>query len=145
MPHKDLERRRLFWVWKGMVRRCRDKSAKNWPAYGGRGIKVCARWAASFTNYETDIGQRPSGMSLGRIDNDGHYEPSNVRWETAMQQHRNTTRNVFLEFQGEKMCARDWSKRLGINPSTLTSRLLSGWSAERALTTPVGKRREARP
>jgi hypothetical protein len=72
-------------TWQHMKRRCRVE-----PEYAGRGIKVCERWANSFTTFYADMGPRPSPQySIDRIDNDGDYEPSNCRWATASQQRLN--------------------------------------------------------
>lgn len=74
--------------WSAMICRCTKPYTNSYELYGGRGISVCARWA-EFENFLADMGERPAGRSIDRIDCDGNYEPSNCRWATASQQQRN--------------------------------------------------------
>jgi hypothetical protein len=125
---------KLFAIWNSMVRRCGDPREKS---YGGRGISVCDRWRRSFLNFKDDMGERPTNNhSLGRIDNDKGYEPSNCRWETPIEQNRNRRNSIIYELRGERKTEGEWAASLGITQTALQRRLMHGWPLEKALTTP---------
>lgn len=89
---------RAYQVWHGMINRCRRENDPRCAAYGGRGITVCERWQM-FENFLADMGEPPLGLSIDRIDVNGHYEPSNCRWATPAQQARNKRNNVLTPEQ----------------------------------------------
>jgi hypothetical protein len=124
-------------VWKSMMTRCHNEKAINYADYGGRGIAVCARWR-SYESFLHDVGRRPSAMhELDRIDNDGNYEPGNVRWSTRSEQAQNKRTNRMVTWRGETFCLAEWARRIGISRLTLAKRLDAGWDVGRTLETPV--------
>jgi len=103
--------------------------------YGGRGITVCERWR-SFWNFLADMGERPPGTCLERINNDGNYEPENCRWATMAEQLLNRRNNHRLTVGNETLTITEWSRRSGLQWKTIAERIRRGWNAERAVQTP---------
>ena len=125
-----------YCAWQEMMKRCFCTTNSRYMDYGGRGITVCPQWRES-TRFLKDMPQRPSHKhSLGRINNDGNYEPGNVEWQTPTQQARNKRTNRFVEFNGQRFCMTEAGERFGLREHVIRKRLNRGWTVERALTTP---------
>ena len=125
-----------FISWQSMLWRCYNVNRNDYPSYGGRGIVVCKRWR-SFTAFLEDMGSKPTGMSLGRINNNKGYSPDNCRWETVKEQARNKRTNTVLLFKGKKRTLIECSEMTGIQRSTIGKRLEAGWSVSDSLTKQV--------
>lgn len=128
-----------YGTWAKMIERCERPANRAYPNYGGRGIKVYAGWRHDFAAFFEYVGPRPSpAHTLDRIENDGHYEPGNVRWATRTEQNQNRRSTRHLSLNGETACIAEWSRRTGISSTTLLMRIDDlGWPVDRALTTPV--------
>src|SRR5574341_1719101 len=123
--------------WRAMVYRCHSPSDSSYAKYGAKGVMVCARWRKNFENFLADMGERPNGTTLDRIDNTKGYEPGNVRWATATTQQNNRSCTQFIEFEGRRLSIGQWATERGIPFGALAQRIKMGWTAERALTEPV--------
>jgi hypothetical protein len=130
---------REYSIWCNMLSRCHNPRATEFPRYGARGICVCDRWRESFAAFYEDMGPCPSpDHSIDRKENSGHYEPGNCQWATRKEQARNTRKNRFIEFNGERLTVSEWAERTGISEATIRHRLDdAGWPAEKALTAPL--------
>jgi hypothetical protein len=125
--------------WMAMNRRCNNPNTKDYPNYGGRGIRICDRWSgkSGFENFLADMGERPEGKTLDRHpNNDGHYEPGNCRWASKARQSFNKRTNRLLTHDGRTMPLLKWSKETGLSKSAIEGRLKLGWSIADALTLP---------
>ncbi len=128
-------------VWCKMRLRCGDPAERNYPRYGGRGIRVCDRWK-NFEAFIADMGPRPSpSHSIERKDNNSDYSPSNCIWALPKQQQNNKSTNVVIELDGHRLTVTQWAERIGIKDKTLYARLASGWSPERVITEPLRRTR----
>lgn len=120
-----------------MIRRCYITTSHNYRYYGARGISVCQAWRDSYAAFLAHIGTRPSDKhSLDRIDNDGNYEPGNVRWATYTEQNRNNRNNTVVTVGTETKVLTAWADDLGVSQQLVSARVHSGWDAEEAVTTP---------
>ena len=130
-----------YTIWQGMKRRCYLKTARSYPDYGGRGIKVCDRWLESFDNFVEDMGFRPTSKhEIDRINTNGDYEPGNCRWATKKENARNKRNTVMLTIDGNKKSMAEWSEISGESYDNIKNRVNNlGWSHEDAV---FGKKRK---
>ncbi len=119
-------------IWSYMKDRCLNPNNQRFVSYGGRGITVCDRWL-SFENFLADMGERPEGMSIDRIDNNKGYSLENCRWATNKQQQRNKANNKYITHAGETKSLADWADHYGIKYQRLNQRMFSGWDFEDAI------------
>ena len=129
-------------AWGQMIARCYDPDNHKYPSYGGRGIRVCDRWICRRLFLE-DMGDRPEGMTLNRIDNDGPYSPENCEWASHTAQAQNRRDNRRISFDGKTECLTEWARIYGLNRTTLRKRLDAGWSMEAALKAPIKNDRKS--
>ncbi len=121
--------------WASMKTRCspnQKKNTRNYQDYYLRGIRVCKRWAR-FENFLEDMGERPAGTSLDRINNNGNYEPTNCRWADAKTQRENNNATIYVSHKGRNQTVTAWSRELGISSFTVFSRIRRGVSPIQAL------------
>lgn len=126
-------------TWALMIRRCSSKSTnKRDGAYVKRGITVCDSWKEDFFNFINDMGFAPSkSHSIDRIDNNLGYSKENCRWATAKEQGRNKSNTSFITANGKTLPVTQWSEETGIPYKRIHARIKRGWSAEKAVNTPV--------
>jgi len=122
-----------------MRSRCNNPRRNVYTTYGGRGIAITPHWDR-FENFLADMGVRPEGTSLDRIDPNIGYSKDNCRWVTQKEQCRNKRNNRVLTYRGLSQTVTEWAEHIGIKDSTLRGRLTRGWSVEAALTTPLATR-----
>lgn len=123
-----------YHTWGGMKARCSNPKHKHYPYYGGKGITFCVKWE-TFTGFLEDMGEKPVGTSLDRIDNNGNYCKENCRWATATEQARNKSVTAFYTSNGITKPAQQWAEELGVNVSTLHERV-ARWGVDIGVSAP---------
>lgn len=127
--------------WESMLQRCTNSNSPDYQNYGGRGISVHPEWLI-FESFFSDMGERPAGLTLDRINTDGPYEKQNCRWATRRRQQRNRRITEMLTIDGITKPLNDWAEEAGHTAKNLRWRLAKGWSFERALGSPKALRRK---
>ena len=119
--------------WCHILSRCGNPNVPSYCNYGGRGITVCDRWKESFSNFYEDMGDRPEGTTLDRIDVNGNYCKENCRWATIEQQSNNKRTNVFINYNGERLTLTQVARKMGISPKILFHRWERGDRGDRLI------------
>lgn len=122
-----------FRTWTHLRGRCNNPTDSAYAGYGGRGIKVCERWD-SFANFLADMGPRPKGTSIDRIDNDGDYCPENCRWASSTQQGRNRRTTRMVEWEGRRLSLSDFCDQMRLNYERVYHRVQRGYTIEQAIS-----------
>ena len=125
--------------WAGMIQRCTNPKRFSFKHYGGRGIRVCEKWM-TFSHFLADMGERPIGMTISRINNNGNYEPGNCCWETVKGQSRNRRSTKILTINGVTGCVKDLCIHFGLKYKRTLARLRRGFSLEESFS-PISFRR----
>jgi len=120
--------------WINIKARCFNKNVKSYKDYGGRGITICEEWRSSFHKFYADMGKRPTGCSVERIDNDGPYSKDNCKWATRYEQARNRRNNKWITYKGVTLCKSDWANKLDLDITVINWRIRKGWPLKRVLT-----------
>jgi len=121
--------------WQRMHARCTNPHNDQYARYGALGITVCHRWQ-DFRNFLADMGERPTGLTLDRLDVDGNYAPTNCRWATPLQQAQNRRNNRLLTYEDCTQSVSAWAETLRIPRTVLQDRFRRGWTDTEILTTP---------
>ncbi len=118
---------KAYLCWTQVKQRCTNPNAQNYHRYGGRGITMHSDWVEDFAAFLRDVGEPPEpNMTLDRIDNDGNYEPGNVRWATRKEQANNRSTNLLITWEGKTMSMSQWAEHLGCKRGLLSGRWKAG-------------------
>ncbi len=131
-------RRSEYGTWLNMRQRCSDRGHIEYLRYGAKGIRVCARWQKSFSDFIEDMGEAPSQKhQIDRINGKGNYTPKNCRWVTSKEQQRNRSDNRRITAQGKTLTLSEWDESLGFPVNTVGARIRRGMSIDLAISQPL--------
>jgi hypothetical protein len=133
----------MYNTWGQIKQRCNNPNNPQYMYYGGRGIAMCQRWASNFEDFYTDVGARPEGMTLDRIDNNKGYEITNVRWATKQEQARNRRCVVAVAHDGKQMFLHEWAEVIGVSHDILKKRWQLGERPPELLEPRRGRKHDA--
>jgi hypothetical protein len=147
-----LSRTHLYRIWRGIIERTQNKKSKDYPRWGGKGVKLYPKWITNYYSFRRYIARLPHcpteiddfidgikklSRSIDRIDNSGHYEPGNIRWATPKRQQRNRTDNVKIFYKGKTRVLATVCQKLDLDLRTVRKRINRNWTIQRALNTPT--------
>lgn len=126
-------------AWRRMLGRCYNKNNPSYSYYGGRGILVYEPWTTSYNLFLEHVGRKPTEKhSLDRINNNGHYEPGNLRWATKVEQVRNRRNSKIITIDGVSKTVFEWASEVGVSPNSIYLRLKRGWDEKTAVFGKLG-------
>ena len=121
-------------VWKSMKARCLNKNHFAYDRYGGRGITICDSWVSDYMNFKNDMGEKPEGYVLDRIDNDGGYNKENCRWIDRKTSQRNRRCTKKIMYNGKEITAAEFAEMHGLHKRRIADRLIKlQWTPEEVL------------
>ena len=133
LGNKQKVKTKTYQCWLDMKQRCYNKNNQRYYTHGERGITVCETWLNSYQSFYKDMGEKPKGYSIDRVNNDGNYEPSNCRWATSKEQAENRRTNVNITYNNITKTLSQWAASLNITQASFTKRL-SKFSLEKAMS-----------
>lgn len=135
---RNIKNSKEYYTRYNIIERCSRPNHKDYHNYGGRGIKICDSWRRSFKQFLQDVGEAPGKeYTIDRIDNDGNYEPGNVRWVTRKEQSINRRNTIFITYLDQTKRLQEWCEELGIRYGLVVMRISKlKWDPVRALITP---------
>jgi len=133
---------RLLNIWRSMHNRCYNANQTSYVNYGGRGIAVDAAWHGKegYQAFLRDMGERPEGATIERVNNDANYGPLNCRWASREEQSNNKRNNKFYTVHGKTQTLAMWAKELGCTSNAIRLRIKYGMSLEEAVSKPIPER-----
>ncbi len=132
---KTKQQEATYQSWLDMKGRCLNPQNQRYYTHGARGITICESWVDSYDNFLSDMGYKPDGYTLDRVDNDGNYSIDNCKWSTPKEQALNRRTNIYVTYNDDTLTVSQWAEILGLSFATMKKRFLN-WSIEDAIEIP---------
>ena len=136
MTKHGMTKTRLYTIWRTMKQRCYNPKNTSYKNYGKKGVDVCEEWQNSFLTFKewAMANGYKDTLTIDRIDSKKGYCPENCRWATYKEQNNNTSKNVYLSFNGETHTVKQWADKNCVSANMLYKRLYRGWDTQKTLT-----------